>query len=130
MNERRKGEIRGKPSFTDSYTALHYATRRGNAKAVSLLIEYKADVNVTDGLDWTPLHNAAQEGNLEIVKMLVKAGAKLDAKTTPLRGGIPPGSPATDPSHAHASIVAMMALRLRTSRVTSPASCSVALAAS
>jgi ankyrin repeat protein len=60
---------------------------------VAILIRYRADPNATAGADWTPLHIAAQRGDLEICKMLVTAGAKVDAKTFPLPGGVQPGSP-------------------------------------
>jgi len=95
VNERVKNRGSPKPSMNDSYTALHWAAgaRYGSEKAVELLLRYKADVNADGGLGWTPLHVAAQNGNLEVVKMLVKAGAKVDAKTVPQPGGIPPGSP-------------------------------------
>lgn len=84
----------GKPTRGDGYTPLQTAAAAGKGEAVALLLEKRADVNVATGLGYTPLHLAAEGGHLEIVKQLVRAGAKGEAKTEALPGGVLPGAAA------------------------------------
>jgi ankyrin repeat protein len=58
--------------------ALYLAARRGNAEAVSLLIDAGADVHA-DTVDGAILVTAADEGHLEVVKILLDAGADINA---------------------------------------------------
>jgi len=60
-------------------TALEWAARKGHAEVVKVLLDNKADVNVsrTDGV--TPLWIAAQEGHLEVVKLLLHNKADVNA---------------------------------------------------
>jgi hypothetical protein len=82
-------------------TALHYAAAYGDTRTAKLLIEHRADVNVTNPRDnMTPLHYAAFEGrNPETAELLIKRGAKLDARgrdgDSPLDLAITAGDKAT-----------------------------------
>lgn len=62
-------------------TPLLYACSIGNTQAARLLIDAKADVNLS-GQDtgYTPLLMACQTGNTELVKLLLAAGANVNAK--------------------------------------------------
>ncbi|CAL5191568.1 unnamed protein product [Lathyrus oleraceus] len=64
------------------FYALHYAARRGDLDAVSLLTNKGFDVNVLDGEDYTPLMLAAREGHASICKLLISYGAHYNAKNT------------------------------------------------
>ncbi|MBS0606227.1 MAG: ankyrin repeat domain-containing protein [Verrucomicrobia bacterium] len=61
-------------------SALHMACLHGHSQLVKLLIESKADLNVTDNLKDTPLHAACMHGHLEAAKLLIAAGADIHAK--------------------------------------------------
>ncbi|MEW5894822.1 MAG: ankyrin repeat domain-containing protein [Candidatus Omnitrophota bacterium] len=54
---------------------LHYACRGGDLRAVRLLVEAGADINVLGDMDQTPLHCAAAYRFLDIVKFLISKGA-------------------------------------------------------
>ncbi|SPJ82569.1 uncharacterized protein FTOL_09974 [Fusarium torulosum] len=55
------------------WTALHWAARRGWAKAVAVLLLHGASTTTTTNLDeWNALHLAAKEGKSEVVEILVK----------------------------------------------------------
>jgi ankyrin repeat protein len=58
-------------------TALHLAAWAGKDEAVSMLLEYGADVNSRDAHQWTPLHQAVSAGNLKTVKLLLEGGASV-----------------------------------------------------
>ena len=45
-----------------------------------LLLDWKADVDVKDGDDWTPLHLAACHGHLEVGKLLIARNATWRSK--------------------------------------------------
>ncbi|MGE3535792.1 MAG: ankyrin repeat domain-containing protein, partial [Parachlamydiales bacterium] len=51
--------------YRDVRCALHLACLHGHSQLVKLLIESKADLNVTDNLKDTPLHAACMHGHLE-----------------------------------------------------------------
>ncbi|SMX24495.1 ankyrin repeat domain-containing protein [Boseongicola aestuarii] len=60
-------------SDTDGWTALHIASRNGNAEIVHLLLSHPTiDVNVKNRWKSTPLMIAAGSGNLDIVDLLLK----------------------------------------------------------
>lgn len=46
----------------DGFTSLHLAAENGYGKIVEILIQHKADVNVTDKTGLTPLQLAKQYG--------------------------------------------------------------------
>jgi ankyrin repeat protein len=62
-------------------TALHLAAHAGQDEAVSMLIEYGADVNNVNARGWTPLHLAVHQGKIKTVKLLLDAGAELSVRT-------------------------------------------------
>lgn len=60
-------------------TALRIAISTGQTSAVKLLIDKKANLNITGGMfGWTPLIIATYSGQIETVKMLIDAGADLN----------------------------------------------------
>ena len=77
-------------------TALHRAAERGDARAVTQLLDARADVNTRVRSDesvsseWgnTPLHLAALNGRADVVKLLIARGANVnlanDRGATPL----------------------------------------------
>ena len=74
---------------SDSYgrRPLHYAAQRGHKEIVSLLLDYKADVNVKATersaagiVNWTPLHLAAERGRVDVCGVLLDRGADIEAK--------------------------------------------------
>lgn len=55
-------------------TALQYAVQQGRGDIVQLLIDHKADVNLTH-LGYAPLGHAAVKDHIEIARLLLKSGA-------------------------------------------------------
>ena len=71
------------PDDRDSFggTALHAAMFQKNMEIVTLLIEYKFDVNAVGPKNgYTPLHDAVWSDNLEAIKLLLARGAKTTIK--------------------------------------------------
>ncbi|RHY15010.1 hypothetical protein DYB32_010799, partial [Aphanomyces invadans] len=66
---------RGPGSFSSGYTPLHIACAYGMEALVVKLIQAKADVHVTNSVQWTPLHEACHRGYTSIVKELLHAAA-------------------------------------------------------
>jgi ankyrin repeat protein len=60
-------------------TALHYASYKGNAEVVRLLIERKASVNVEDQNGETPLMRAAYYNHPDTAELLLKNRADVNA---------------------------------------------------
>lgn len=112
LREAKRDQQLGKPTVGDHYTPLQTAARHGRDDVVAFLIEKGADLNVVDSYGYTPLHLAATGGYLGIVKQLVKAGANVDATTTALPGGIPPGSPGDGSAREQDPIPARTALQV------------------
>lgn len=57
-------------------TALMYSSSGPFPETVQLLLDWKADPNAVDGIEWwTPLMFAAGEGQLAVVKILLERGA-------------------------------------------------------
>ena len=63
------------------YTPIFFASSAGNQAAIALLLQYKADPNLTTILKETPLHFAASGSNEKVVRTLIKGGANVNAKT-------------------------------------------------
>lgn len=61
----------------DGDTCLHIASRRGDARAVQLLLEAGLDVNASGDMGSTPLHYAASP---EVASLLREAGARTDVR--------------------------------------------------
>lgn len=60
-------------------TALRIAISSGQTSAAKLLIDKKANLNITGGMfGWTPLIIATYSGQIDTVKMLIDAGADLN----------------------------------------------------
>jgi ankyrin repeat protein len=49
-----------------------------NQELLELLLDYVDDLEIRDGLGWTPLITAVNRGSKENVKILLKRGAKID----------------------------------------------------
>ncbi|GAB0193307.1 serine/threonine-protein kinase TNNI3K [Grus japonensis] len=60
-------------------TALHIATIAGHHKAVDILLQHGAYVNVQDAVFFTPLHIAAYYGHEQVTHLLLKFGADVNA---------------------------------------------------
>jgi ankyrin repeat protein/GPI inositol-deacylase-like protein len=59
-------------------TPLSYATERGNARVVELLLDYNADLNSKCVAGWTPFSRAIEGGSAAVVQILVAKGVKMD----------------------------------------------------
>ena len=59
-------------------TAVHYASKSGNGKAVSLLLSLRADINRQNLTGWTPLALAGNKGHVHICCMLIEALADVN----------------------------------------------------
>ncbi|CAF2948397.1 unnamed protein product [Rotaria sp. Silwood2] len=60
------------------YTILHLATWQDNPELLSLLLDYTDNLEIRDGLGWTPLMTAVNRDSKENVKILLNRGAKID----------------------------------------------------
>ena len=60
---------------------LSWATQKGDAEAVRLLLEHGADPNNSDNTNMTPLHYAAQAKTPECLLLLIKHGARITQQT-------------------------------------------------
>ncbi|WAR61905.1 hypothetical protein PtB15_12B597 [Puccinia triticina] len=65
---------------SEGMTALHVASQRGHESTVSLLLDFQADVELTDNEGNTCLHYAAAWGHLKIVLLLIDRGSPFWAK--------------------------------------------------
>ena len=61
----------------NGYTALIWASRRGDQDAINILVEAGADVNIQNNSGFSALHYAAEFCTLESVKVLLKAGSDI-----------------------------------------------------
>jgi hypothetical protein len=59
-------------------TLLHHAASNNDAKKISRLLQYGADISVVDNSGFTPLHNAALNGHDESVEILLNYGSVID----------------------------------------------------
>lgn len=71
-------------------TALEWASARGDERAVTTLLSYRADPNIMDKKLNTPLTLASNQNQTVCVRLLLEAGASPDP---PLPNGIKFGSP-------------------------------------
>jgi ankyrin repeat protein len=56
---------------------IHIASCNGQAEAIRLLLQHKADVNATSNANWTPLHWAYDDAN--VAQILLDHGANINA---------------------------------------------------
>ena len=61
--------------------ALHAASAGGHLDIMKLLLDYDADIDLTDQENMTPLHYAVISGGKEAVSLLLKNGADTSIKT-------------------------------------------------
>ena len=69
--------INEKDASSHGQSALHVAVEIGNLEMIKMLLDAKADVNITDDDGETPLMIAAHNNELEIIRVLLDAGANL-----------------------------------------------------
>ncbi|KAF2224518.1 ankyrin repeat-containing domain protein [Elsinoe ampelina] len=62
------------------YTALAWASARGDLHATSLLLEYGASSSTTTDMHELPIHLASQTGSLQVAQALVDASANVNAR--------------------------------------------------
>eukprot|EP00742_Colponemidia_sp_Colp-10_P012902 GILJ01014531.1.p1 GENE.GILJ01014531.1~~GILJ01014531.1.p1 ORF type:complete len:274 (+),score=49.78 GILJ01014531.1:211-1032(+) len=74
-------------------TAIGVAVQNAQADTVEMLIKWKADVNASNKVGWTPLHHATRMPLIytnRVIECLIAAGAKLNVANkfgaTPLQG--------------------------------------------
>jgi ankyrin repeat protein len=60
------------------WPALHTAARRGDDKAVTVLLDHCADIDKQDDTGNTALHVAVFNGHTSVVKVLIQRQAKFD----------------------------------------------------
>jgi ankyrin repeat protein len=69
-------------------TPLQYAAIKGNSELAMLLLENKANPNISGHEDWTALHLAAQYGSHKVATLLItnkaNVNARNDNRATPL----------------------------------------------
>lgn len=74
------------------WSALHLAVWNRDGESVSVLLEFGADLNMTEDEGWTPLHVAVQCGDVEAVAILLAGGADGESRTgkgdTPVMLGV------------------------------------------
>lgn len=81
---------------------LHMAAWAGQAEAVRLLIDRKADIRAAAGDDMAAIHFASQKGHIEAVRLLLAARAEVNSLT---RKSMTPLHMAVQGSHKDLSIL-------------------------
>lgn len=66
------------PSDENECTVLHYAVWQDNPELLAPLLDYADDLEVRDGIGWTPLMSAVNRGSKQNVNMLLARGAQID----------------------------------------------------
>jgi ankyrin repeat protein len=74
------------------WTPLHYAAAAGQAEAVELLIENKANINALDEDEETPLYLAAVNGSIDTISMLLGKNADMNSGKNPIKGAASEGN--------------------------------------
>ncbi|CAF1027282.1 unnamed protein product [Adineta steineri] len=70
------------PGNNNQCTMLHFATWQDNPELLELFLDYVDDLEIRDGLGWTPLGTAVNRHSKENVKLLLKHNAKVDCDGT------------------------------------------------
>ena len=68
-------------NFDKGSYPLHFAAAMGDEAAINLLIKYKSNLNVKDGIGATPLHLACFYGQLVAAKLLLNSKTKINELT-------------------------------------------------
>lgn len=77
------GNISGRRIENENETPLAAACRMGHLDIVNLLLENRADVDISDENGWTPLHWACSEDEEEVVERLLQVdGLNINAIET------------------------------------------------
>ena len=61
--------------------ALHTAAKKGSQRIVNILLNYKVDIDMPNGVGCTALHKAAKEGNEGLTSFLLSKGAEKEYKS-------------------------------------------------
>ncbi len=62
----------------DGYSALRWASGKGQLKVVRFLLDHGAQIDKPDKTNCTPLYDAAANGRLETVRLLLDRGAAIE----------------------------------------------------
>ncbi|KAG0126364.1 ankyrin repeat-containing domain protein [Tuber indicum] len=62
-------------------TALHHASRNGNASIAKMLLASGAKVDARSYCGWTPLHEAVAAGWTDVIILLLEAGADVNERS-------------------------------------------------
>lgn len=65
--------------YVQNESLLMFAIKHQNKRAVSVLVEAGAPLNVANGKGNTPMSTASHKGNIEIMKILINGGATVNA---------------------------------------------------
>ncbi|KAG0629567.1 hypothetical protein M758_1G113200 [Ceratodon purpureus] len=103
------------PPDHDGRSPLHWASYKGFADSIRLLLFMDACLDRPDKEGCTPLHWAAIRGNLEACTVLVQAGT-LDDLMAKESTGCTPATLASDKGHRHVALFLSNARRIFTNR--------------
>ena len=83
--EKVKALLKANPDLVSSKdnhldTPLFLAAQYGRKDVAEILLDYKANVNAKDAIQFQPLHRAAGNGNKEVVELLLTNKADANAR--------------------------------------------------
>jgi len=85
IGDKRITKLMTRISDQSGRTPIHWAAERGSATAVSLLMDYGANVHMADSMGRTPLMLAVGEGKQNVVAAIVNALAKASGRLEVVR---------------------------------------------